>query len=337
VAVPLRGMGRGGCVDRDVASERIVDAKVQGLKNDVPTGKFKFLTSGGVPHEIFNFLPHKGHCYGYAPVGNGTVNITNLGASKGASKVSNILVVWTATHPAGGRFVVGWYRNATVYRDPVKRPSTPETKVAGQIHYNAAAAEGDCHLVPVDQRVFSIPTMQPGYPGIAPSFFPAGTAPQAWVTALRRYVFDNQVTTPPEQTSDDVGHPVDVDFKAMIEKAAVDIIVAHYAKQGFAVNSREKDNIGWDLEARRGSILLRLEVKGLSGIDPAVEVTPNEYAAMTSKKYRTSYRVCIVSRPHKPKETKIWICNYDQRIGEWVSLDLEPMNIAERVAARLSL
>ena len=91
------------------------------------------------------------------------------------------------------------------------------------------------------------------------------------------------------------------------------------------------------IEARRGSILLRLEVKGLSGINPVVEVTPNEYAAMTSKKYRTSYRVCIVSKPHKPNEAKIWICNYDQRIGEWVSLDLEPMNIAERVAARLSL
>ena len=82
--------------------------KYKGLKNDVPVGKFKFLTSGGVPHEIFNFLPYKGRCYGSAPVRNGTVNITKLGASEDASEVSNILVVWTAGHPGGGRFVVGW-------------------------------------------------------------------------------------------------------------------------------------------------------------------------------------------------------------------------------------
>jgi Domain of unknown function (DUF3883) len=124
------------------------------------------------------------------------------------------------------------------------------------------------------------------------------------VTALRRYVFNNEVSTPPEQASDDVGDPVDVDFKTVIEKAAVDVIAAHYAEQGFALISREKDNLGWDLEARRGSILLRLEVKGLSGIAPVVEVTPNEYTAMKSKRYRTSYRVCIVSKPHKPKRPK---------------------------------
>ena len=94
--------------------------------------------------------------------------------------------------------------------------------------------------------------MQPGYPGIASSFFPVGTAPEAWVTALRRYVFDDEVVTP-QPPSDDVGEPVDVDFKAIIEKGAVDIIAAHYAEQGFDVISREKDNLGWALRPGAGA------------------------------------------------------------------------------------
>jgi hypothetical protein len=42
--------------------------------------------------------------------------------------------------------------------DSEKRPSTSEMRVAGQIHYSVSAAQPDCHLVPVDRRVFSVPT-----------------------------------------------------------------------------------------------------------------------------------------------------------------------------------
>lgn len=59
--------------------------------------------------------------YGYVEPG-GRINLERLGAARlgvvyGADSVSDILIVWTAKRPQGGIYIVGWYKNATVYRD----------------------------------------------------------------------------------------------------------------------------------------------------------------------------------------------------------------------------
>ena len=36
----------------------------RGLSSDEPEGKFGYMRGGGVPHEIFNFMPSRGRCYG---------------------------------------------------------------------------------------------------------------------------------------------------------------------------------------------------------------------------------------------------------------------------------
>ena len=69
-------------------------------------------------HEAFNFLSINGKCYGYVqPVRWGGINIERIEKGCKDDKLSNVLVVWIATHPsAGGTYIVGWYKNANVFK-----------------------------------------------------------------------------------------------------------------------------------------------------------------------------------------------------------------------------
>jgi hypothetical protein len=49
---------------------------------------------------------------------------------------------------------------------------------------------------------------------------------------------------------------------------------------GWKVDDVSDQNKGWDLEATKGGATLYLEVKGLSGSQILVELTPNEFGRM---------------------------------------------------------
>src|SRR5205823_3723310 len=61
---------------------------------------------------------------------------------------------------------------------------------------------------------------------------------------------------------------------------------------------RQKDNCGWDLESMRDTRPLCVAVKGLSGSEIIVELTPKEYAAMklamTGGFSEGEYRLAVV-------------------------------------------
>ncbi|MDB5042814.1 MAG: hypothetical protein JWN27_3540 [Candidatus Eremiobacteraeota bacterium] len=120
--------------------------------------------------------------------------------------------------------------------------------------------------------------------------------------------------------------------KARIEAAAVQHVIQRYTKRGFAVRSREPDNVGWDLEASDAVDTLCLEVKGSKLETCSPVLTPNEYAAARS--HRGRYRVCIVTLAlDKPKLSEIRWLPSEQ---EWVDGDNRIWNIDERTAARFS-
>ena len=70
--------------------------------------------------EVHNFHPHDAYVYGYVAAVAHSISIERLGAKRTQSSVSGVDVVWTAPSPNRGRDVVGWYRNATVFRKPQK-------------------------------------------------------------------------------------------------------------------------------------------------------------------------------------------------------------------------
>jgi hypothetical protein len=68
----------------------------------------------------------------------------------------------------------------------------------------------------------------------------------------------------------------DFERRKSVERRAIELTVAHYEELGYIVDSVQNENKGWDLDARLGDRLLRLEVKGLSQTELLIELTPNE-------------------------------------------------------------
>ena len=109
----------------------------------------------------------------------------------------------------------------------------------------------------------------------------------------------------------------------------------YYENLGYIVHSVEKDNIGWDLEARPGNrLILRLEVKGLSQDNVVIEMTPNEYLQM--KKHEDSYRICVVTNALSKSRT-LWIFSFSRETGRWEDEGGNQLKIKKMIAARMKL
>ena len=83
------------------------------------------------------------------------------------------------------------------------------------------------------------------------------------------------------------------DHRVKVDKSAIDCVWSYYEKLGYSVYSVEKDNVGWDLQARLVKKVLLIEVKGLSGSEMKCQLTPNEYSNFLSN--LPNYRLAIVT------------------------------------------
>ena len=106
----------------------------------------------------------------------------------------------------------------------------------------------------------------------------------------------------------------DAERNKKVEEAAIGETKQYYEIHGYKLTSVEKENRGWDLEAARDNEKLRIEVKGLSGSDLSVELTPNEYAAL--KKKDKDYRLCVVSQALK--NPCLHVCRYSKERAKWI-------------------
>lgn len=244
--------------------------------------------------EIWNFEPRGGYMYGYVQAPKHSINVEKLGAKADASFADNVTVVFTATPTQGGQRVIGWYRNARVWC---------ENKTIGDDRtYYARAKQDAVTLLDLDQRVLQVP-----HAGRSKQGFGMGRSNVRYVSRadendkfiklLRKYI-GNPSTTNIKSSSqispDSSPRQADPEKRMKVEQAAIEYVKAHYKGKGFgACRSVEKDNIGWDLEFTRGSVDLLVEVKGCSGPNATVELTPNEWKAMQQKKHQ--YRLAIVT------------------------------------------
>jgi hypothetical protein len=95
--------------------------------NDRPVHGGKHVEDFLYGDEVYNFQAYRGKMYGFVEVGwkpkPRCINIAHFGASKREKSVSGVLVVWVARHPRKPHtLVVGWYKNATIYRQRQKPP-----------------------------------------------------------------------------------------------------------------------------------------------------------------------------------------------------------------------
>ena len=292
----------------------------------------RFVQDNETGGEIRNFLPAGRHLYGYVqPPGDG-MNLERLGAVDGAVHVDDVTIVFTATRPEGGRVVVGWYRNARVWRDQQRR---------GNRIYFARALREDCVLLDVEERILAVPSA--GRPrgtwGMGESnvrYVAHQDEEQKFIRTLLQYMespADFEVAPGDGRAS----RRPDPAQRANVERAAVDCVIAHYESRGFECNSVEADNKGWDLEVTRGAVKLLVEVKGCSGNSQQVQLTPNEYAAMGHRRYRERYRLAVVTRALEKRQRRLSMVRYNGSDDTWRDQDGRRVRVKELTGARIGL
>jgi hypothetical protein len=126
-------------------------------------GGGKFVPEHGFGYEMYNFLPDdQGNVYGYVR-GGGKMDIDRLGAKRGDKSISQVLVIWVATHPKeGGMCIVGWYNDATVFRSHQPCPQhltgkRPLPDRSYQWGFRVVAKYGDTLLLGENNRTFLVP------------------------------------------------------------------------------------------------------------------------------------------------------------------------------------
>ncbi len=293
--------------------------------------------------EAWNFQPTKGSCYGYVrtPRG-GALNLSRIAANGGGESLAGVTVVFTARRPGGGSVVVGWYRNARVSRD------SQLITARGPRHrweYRAAAKVRDCVLLAPDERVFPVPRARGHAWGLGQSNvrYVDEPAAKSFVRNLCAYI-NNPKTTPIEAVETprtEVGkrgaprqpNPL---LRAKVEKAAVEYVTSHFKKLGYKCSSVEGDNVGWDIEATRGAARLLVEVKGCSGAEPIVELTPNEYGQMRGV-HQVAYRLAIVTHALRGPRAHLVIVSFNLSDGTWCDEDGRPARLTERTGVRITI
>lgn len=262
-------------------------------------------------HEVYNFQNNGGYCYGYVESHNKKPRLSRI--DKGiteTNKISDVLVVWVAPNESvGGSYIVGWYKNATIYSTYQNLKDAASMRRSGYA-YNIKAKAEDCTLLPVDARTFKF-LRGSGYLGQTNYCYLDSDNDD--VRSFRKTVIEYVKNCQKNSLHDKHRMPKpDSELNKRIEKAAVDMVIKHYKSLGYDIEDRQKDNIGWDLEAKYGEIELHLEVKGNASAEAFVRISRNEYKAMM--KNRDSYRLCVVTNALKSPQLYVFA---SEDTGEW--------------------
>lgn len=282
----------------------------QGLGGDTITGGGAHVAKHGRGHEVCNFYNHKQTHYGYVQPPGAQIDIERLGANPDQEEIHGVTVFWTATRPTGGTTIVGWYQNATVYKNYQYHSSTPPQQKRNDVDgYWVKAAASSSALLPIDARTFEIPRQVKG--GMGQSNVWYADAPES--AGLVKSALSLATGAKPNSRKAGIPRSNDPLKKAAVEKAAIKTCCSHFEALGYDVASVEKDNLGWDLEATSGKTRLRIEVKGLSGIAFSIELTPNEYNAFVL--HRPDYRLAVVT--NALKSPQLHVCRYSSETEAW--------------------
>jgi hypothetical protein len=130
-------------------------------------------------------------------------------------------------------------------------------------------------------------------------------------------------------------HLSDPQKNAKVEHAAIDLATRYFEEFDYVVDSVEGDNVGWDLNAvhSQTGLQIRLEVKGLSGREISIEVTPNESKMMW--KHKQTYRICVGTNCLERSQRRLAVFAYNDTSGSWADGSDRPLQISEVKSARM--
>lgn len=312
----------------------------RGTNNDPTLGGHGYLKTHDIGGESWNFLPTKKRCFGYVPR-SASISLRRLGGMSRDEELHGITVVWVAKDPRDAvTKVVGWYQNATVYRDSehvsVKRSKSKTIRYQIEV----AATDTDTHLLKPDQRWLQVPTAKlKGNMGQCPVWY----GNETFIRSVREHIRLRGVQPSPKLRIRSPRQP-DPEARQRIETAAIKHAIAYYQSDAGGsriVTSVEDDNCGWDLTVVRGNEVLKVEVKGLSGSNVCVELTPNEFSKMESEENRRDYVVYVVTQADTDM-ARSYVFYYDSKQSKksnyvWSTHNGQCLKIERLTAARLSI
>ena len=280
-------------------------------KNDVPIGGGSFVDTYSKGGEVFNFKNTHNKTYGYVRISKGgNINIRKLGAGIHDPHIAGVNIVYFCKDPdSGGQYIVGFYSNATIYKNMQENQSS-------KTHFNAVCATKNVKLIPVSLRSKEITG-----PGHSNLYYAATYYSTKKLNSIYDFI-ENPV--PFAITNNDnvkKGWLQDAELRKKIEMAAMEYTIDYYSEKGYKIKDVHRENKGWDIEASRGSSTLHIEIKGTQHQFSSIELTPNEYKRF--KSHKKSYRLCVVSHVLDNSKTKLdliyhngktWITNLSKTI-----------------------
>ena len=308
--------------------------------DDHITGGGSYVDEKGYGHEIYNFLPDtQGNIYGFVQVTGDSMTISRLGAKYTAPSINGITIVWCSPHNAA-LYIVGWYKNATVYSRTQHYPKSilmtrPLPDPKDRLTYRFTTKKQYAELLPVEERIFEVPRAPKDLVGFGRQniWYPDSKEAKDYYRKVQEYIqsIDNN-----KRRIHKVGqyHP-DIAKRQTVEIAAMKSTIEYYQSKRYIVEDVSNENKGWDIEASKDTQVLYIECKGLSGNLVSVEVTPNEYKQMKNLSNYGKYRLCILENALLDTR-QLYHFHYDKTTN---SLSEESgtmrLQIEERLGARL--
>lgn len=126
----------------------------------------KYVKENNYGAEEFNFQNINGYYYGYVSHMH-QMRIERLeGINKSEDVAENVLVVWVAKDNRESNKIIGWYKNATIYRDFQTFSRMDPDLNRDRVFYRMKANVFDSTLLPVSKRTFKIPRASVAKDGI---------------------------------------------------------------------------------------------------------------------------------------------------------------------------
>jgi hypothetical protein len=318
-----------------IYNKRIIAMRIAWMRNydgvdgDIPIGAGSYVAENKDGGEAYNFRKIGGSYYGYARnQKNRKYSIEALGASKEDNKIDHVKVIFFATNPiVGGQFIVGWYNDATFYRelqwlDSYKRENRPE--------YICQAPVKNGTLLRTDKRVFNIAKDKSHRPGETNHWYLMKKPYPELNQEIWDFIHGAYRGKKDKGRRKGTGWQNDVEKRKKVELNAMDTVTDHFVELGFVVEDVSSQNVGWDLEATKINKKLLLEVKGLSNDLGYVELTPNEY----TNSNRHNFILCIVEDALDKRMLSVFQRSEDDK---WRSVDGMELMVEERVSARIGI
>ncbi len=306
---------------------------------DIPRSGAKWILKHKTGGEIYNFKNQKGKAFAYFPSIT-DVGLHNLGAERKADHLDDVTVVFCARHPVeGGIRVVGWYKNAKVFRTYQTYFKSHHQKQ----WFHTTTNYKNTVLIPEDDRILRLPDT---FGRSSLYYIATHSNKKGLLRTLEDYISRGCKKMSIKQSEDaksgkrkigklwprqpDIGKRLKVERKGML------IAKRYYGERYGIENVKpvDKENKGWDIEVKASGKTLNVEVKGLSGSELNVELTPNEYRVF--KQAKSNYHLFVVNNALMRKPV-CRVFRYQQKGNIWTANDKSILSIIEIKGARLNI